>query len=119
MSETLSEARTWADEADLNLSIDLYITRATSATAAIPTLKHSASGTSTPTVSEAASLSEDEKKSEAAGSDDVSLAAVKARRFTGRPDVAAEVFKAVAECAGRTLVVGASLFAAMITSHAR
>ncbi|GAA6002156.1 uncharacterized protein JCM10292_000783 [Rhodotorula paludigena] len=105
VSETLSEARTWADEADLNLSIDLYITRATSATTAIPTLKHSTSGTSTPTVSDAASLSEDEKKSEAAGSDDVSLAAVKARRFTGRPDVAAEISKAVAECAGRTLVV--------------
>ncbi|BGP48060.1 Vacuolar protein sorting-associated protein vps5 [Rhodotorula kratochvilovae] len=104
VEETLDEARAWAAQANLSLSIDLYITRQHNA---VPTL--SSSGTATPTT-ESASFDEEKKvdlsSSPAGSSDALGLAAVaKCNRFSGRPDVAVEVSKMVCESTGRTLVV--------------
>ncbi|GAA6048267.1 hypothetical protein JCM3770_006512 [Rhodotorula araucariae] len=102
VEETLDEARAWAAQANLRLSIDLYITRQNSA---VPSL--TGSGSATPTL-EGSSL-DDEKKldlSPAGSSDALALTgAAKCNRFSGRPDVAAEVSKMFSESRGRTFVV--------------
>ncbi|GAA5901561.1 hypothetical protein JCM6882_006312 [Rhodosporidiobolus microsporus] len=91
VEETLAQARADASKANLPLSVDLYITRSASP---------ASSGTSTPTSGSLPSL--DEKKFDLG--DEVDFAG-KARRFAGRPDIASEIERTVAESSGRTLIV--------------
>ncbi|GAA5857451.1 hypothetical protein JCM8547_009278 [Rhodosporidiobolus lusitaniae] len=87
VEETVNQARADADAANLPLAVDLYVTRSASP---------ASSGTSTPTVEF------DEKKHDFGEQTDF---AGKARRFSGRPDLAQEISRAVSESAGRTLIV--------------
>ncbi|CEQ42459.1 SPOSA6832_04257, partial [Sporobolomyces salmonicolor] len=91
--ETIEEARSHADKANLSLSINLHVTRPST---------HSASSSGTVTPAESPRLEFDEKKHEFG--ETVSSFA-KARRFTGRPDVAEAIAKTVADSPGTTLVV--------------
>ncbi|GAA5893721.1 hypothetical protein JCM5296_001116 [Sporobolomyces johnsonii] len=89
--ETLEEARSHADKANLPLSIDLHVTRPSSP---------SSSGTSTP--AESPGIDFDDKKAEF-GEPVPSFA--KSRRYDGRPDVARVIARTVADSPGTTLVV--------------
>ncbi|GAA5835676.1 hypothetical protein JCM11251_002994 [Rhodosporidiobolus azoricus] len=98
IDDTLSLAQADAEKANLPLSLSLYITRSASPST-------SSSGSSTPTSTDSQSL--DEKESDlCGGGEEVDVApGVKAKRFAGRPDVAQEIERAVADSPGRTLIV--------------
>ncbi|GAA6027262.1 hypothetical protein JCM8097_002536 [Rhodosporidiobolus ruineniae] len=91
VQETLTQARSQAEQANLPLSVDLYVTRSASP---------NSSGTSTPTTTSAGL---DEKAFDFGEASD--FAGGKARKFAGRPDIQQKVEKALADSAGRTLIV--------------
>ncbi|GAA5977551.1 hypothetical protein JCM11641_006861 [Rhodosporidiobolus odoratus] len=99
--DTLLRASRLAKQANLSLSIDLYVTRSSSSAPA-PIC-------STPTSTSSSSSSTgdlDEQKDASSGGELVELVeGCKARRFDGRPEIEAEVASVIAESVERTLVV--------------
>ncbi|GAA5901557.1 hypothetical protein JCM6882_006311 [Rhodosporidiobolus microsporus] len=109
VSETLAESLALAKQANLPVSVDLYITRPSSSSPSAPSLSAAPSLTNTPSTSSASTPSLDDEKEEDSffSNDTVDFADATVNRFVGRPDVQGEV-KRVVDAAGeegRVLVV--------------
>ncbi|BGP16028.1 ferric-chelate reductase [Rhodosporidiobolus nylandii] len=94
VDDILQQARSQAEKAKLSLAVDLFVTRSASP---------ASSGTSTPTA-ETPNLTQEEHDKKDFFGQEVDFAG-KARRFSGRPNIAEEVQRAVEESAGRTLII--------------
>jgi hypothetical protein len=95
--ETIEEAHALAKRSNLDLSIEIYVTRATDTS-------EGSSGSSTPCDSPSLASMDDEKREVFGHS--LGSSFIDARQFAGRPDIAASISKVVSESTGNSLVIG-------------